>query len=67
MEKENKPNHLAYIRKSSSAKKRKLVQKEIEEELVTEKKQPIMYSIEEASSEVLGKRKRKTERQLSIL
>ena len=26
-----------------------------------------MYSIEEASSEVLGKRKRKTERQLSIL
>ena len=43
-----------------------LVQRQAQEACEVEEKQTVMYTLEE-SSEVFGKRKRKTEKQLSIL
>ena len=66
MEKENKPHYTVCNRRSSSSKKRMLVQRQAQEACEVEEKQTVMYTLEE-SSEVFGKRKRKTEKQLSIL
>ena len=66
-EKENKPTRNLDNLRSSSAKKRKHTPRKPQSSLITElPKKTLIYAIP-SDSEAGGKRKRKTERQLSIL